>query len=39
MEISEKEKEEMARENVLRKSEEAKGVGIHGYDFNSGVDY
>ena len=32
-------KEEIARENILRKSEEAEGVSIWGYDFNDGVDY
>jgi deoxyhypusine synthase len=34
-----KNKEKIARENVLRKSKEIKGVSIKGYDFNSGVDY
>lgn len=34
-----KEKESIARKNILRKSEEIKGVSIQGYDFNEGVDY
>jgi deoxyhypusine synthase len=32
-------KEKIARKNILRKSEEAGGVSIKGYDFNEGVDY
>lgn len=32
-------KEIIARKNILRKSKEAKGVSIKGYDFNKGVDY
>lgn len=32
-------KEEIARENILRRSEEAEGIVIKGYDFNQGVDY
>ncbi len=32
-------KEKIARENVLRKSQEAEGIKIQGYDFNQGVDY
>lgn len=31
--------EEIARKNLFRKSEEAKGKVIRGYDFNEGVDY
>ncbi|MFH1365256.1 MAG: deoxyhypusine synthase [archaeon] len=34
-----KNKEKIARNNVLRKSEEAQGVKIEGYDFNKGVNY
>lgn len=33
------EKEKTARKNLLRKSEEVKGLKIEGYDFNEGVDY
>ncbi|MCA9487342.1 MAG: deoxyhypusine synthase [Nanoarchaeota archaeon] len=29
----------VARENILRESEEAEGLSIEGYDFNKGVDY
>lgn len=29
----------MARKNLLRESEEVKGIAIKGYDFNQGVDY
>lgn len=32
-------KEAIARENILRESEEASGTVISGYDFNQGVDY
>ncbi len=32
-------KEKTARENILRESEEAKGLSIKGYDFNKGVNY
>ena len=32
-------KEKVARENILRKSEEVGGITIRGYDFNKGVDY
>jgi len=35
----EEKKEEIARKNILRRSEEAKGRPIRGYDFNSGTDY
>ncbi|MBU2612389.1 MAG: deoxyhypusine synthase [Nanoarchaeota archaeon] len=31
--------EKIARENILRRSEEFEGKSIHGYDFNKGVDY
>ena len=31
--------EKTARKNLLRKSEEIKGVKIEGYDFDKGVDY
>ena len=31
--------ESIARKNILRKSAEAKGLAVKGYDFNSGVDY
>jgi deoxyhypusine synthase len=37
MEIEEKEK--IARENILRRSEETEGKSILGYDFNRGIDY
>jgi deoxyhypusine synthase len=33
------ENERIARKNILRKSQEAKGMKIQGYDFNQGVDY
>ncbi len=33
------EKEKIARKNILRGSEEAKGISIKGYDFNKGIDY
>ncbi len=32
-------KEALARKNLLRKSSEAKGMPVRGYDFNKGVDY
>ncbi|OIO43251.1 deoxyhypusine synthase [Candidatus Pacearchaeota archaeon CG10_big_fil_rev_8_21_14_0_10_31_9] len=32
-------KEKIARENILRDSEELSGVSIKGYDFDKGVDY
>jgi deoxyhypusine synthase len=32
-------KEKIARKNLLRKSEEAEGIVIKGYDFDDGVDY
>ncbi len=32
-------KEKIARKNILRKSEEIKGVAIKGYDFDIGVSY
>ena len=31
--------EKKARKNLLRKSEEAEGVVVKGYDFNQGIDY
>ncbi|MFA7708103.1 MAG: deoxyhypusine synthase [Candidatus Pacearchaeota archaeon] len=31
--------EKIARENLIRESEEVKGLSIKGYDFNKGVDY
>ncbi len=34
-----KDNEKKARESLLRKSEEAKGVVIKGYDFNEGINY
>ncbi len=37
--MNNREKEKTARGNILRKSEEATGVPIKGYDFNHGVDY
>ena len=37
--ITEKEKEEIARKNLLREGEEISGVAIRGYDFASGPDY
>src|SRR3989344_1096770 len=36
---SEKSKEETARKNVLRRSQETYGVSIKGYDFNKGANY
>ncbi|HLC78002.1 MAG TPA: deoxyhypusine synthase [Candidatus Nanoarchaeia archaeon] len=35
----EKSKEETARKNVLRRSQETYGVSIKGYDFNKGANY
>ncbi|NCO17950.1 deoxyhypusine synthase [Candidatus Pacearchaeota archaeon CG09_land_8_20_14_0_10_30_9] len=32
-------KENLARKNILRKSEEAEGKSIRGYDFDNGIDY
>jgi deoxyhypusine synthase len=32
-------KTSIARENILRKSEEASGASVKGYDFNNGVNY
>ena len=34
-----KKNEEIARENVLRKSGEVSGLSVKGYDFNKGIDY
>ncbi|MEK6914393.1 MAG: deoxyhypusine synthase [Nanoarchaeota archaeon] len=34
-----KNKEETAKENLLRESEEIKGIKIEGYDFDKGVNY
>lgn len=34
-----KNKDEIARKNILKKGEDAKGVKIKGYDFNEGVDF
>jgi deoxyhypusine synthase len=31
--------ERITRSNILRKSEEAEGIKIEGYDFNKGIDY
>ncbi|MFA5174067.1 MAG: deoxyhypusine synthase [Candidatus Pacearchaeota archaeon] len=31
--------EQIARENLIRESEEAKGISVKGYDFNKGVDF
>ena len=31
--------ESTARKNILRKSEEIKGISIRGYDFDNGVNY
>jgi deoxyhypusine synthase len=33
------EKLDIARKNILRESEEIKGLGIKGYDFNKGIDW
>ena len=32
-------KEQIARKNILRKSDEVEGISIKGYDFNKGVEY
>jgi len=32
-------KENIARKNILRKSQESEGVSVKGYDFNNGVDF
>lgn len=32
-------KDKIARENILRESEEAEGITIRGYDFNNGIDW
>jgi deoxyhypusine synthase len=32
-------KEDVARQNILRESAEAKGISIKGYDFNKGIDF
>ena len=37
--FSEESKVKIARKNILRKSQEIKGIKIQGYDFNKGVDY
>ncbi|MBS3084404.1 deoxyhypusine synthase [Candidatus Pacearchaeota archaeon] len=37
--MSKTDKAKIARKNILRKSEEAEGKTICGYDFNKGVDY
>jgi deoxyhypusine synthase len=34
-----KNNEKIARENILKKSDEIQGVEIKGYDFNDGIDY
>lgn len=39
MDVKKGDKEKIARENILRESEEAEGQKIEGYDFNSGVDF
>jgi deoxyhypusine synthase len=31
--------EKIARENLIRESEEAKGLNVKGYDFNKGINY
>jgi len=33
------EQEKIARRNILREGEEAKGIRIKGYNFNAGIDY
>ena len=33
------ENEKTAKKNLLRRSNEAEGITIKGYDFNKGVDY
>ena len=37
--MSNKMKEKIARKNILRKSREAKGPSVKGYDFNRGINY
>lgn len=37
--LKESSKESIARKNVLRRSDEIKGVKIRGYDFNEGINY
>ncbi len=37
--MAEKNREEVARKNILRESEDVKGIAIRGYDFNEGVNY
>jgi len=37
--ISSEKLEKVAKANTLRKSQEAKGITIKGYDFNKGIDY
>src|SRR3989338_6435015 len=39
MENKNKEHENIAKKNLLRKSEEASGLTIKGYDFNKGKNY
>jgi len=34
-----KDKKQIARENILRESEEVGGIKVEGYDFNLGVNY
>ena len=34
-----KDSEKIARESILKPSEEIEGISIKGYDFNKGVDY
>jgi deoxyhypusine synthase len=34
-----KDNEKVARKNLLRKSEESRGLAVKGYDFNKGVNY
>ncbi len=34
-----KESEKTSKKNVLRKSSEAEGISVKGYDFNEGIDY
>ena len=37
--ITEKQKENIARKNLLKEGEEVEGIAIKGYDFSSGADY
>ncbi|MFH0711900.1 MAG: deoxyhypusine synthase [archaeon] len=37
--MSSKNKEQIAKENILRESEEAEGIPIKGYDFDNGINY